>query len=266
MPETVRIITLRRDSLPNRRVMPDAAHAGHVEIEQRHVGPAPLGERGDRLAAVRGEADNLHALVAREQRGGALAHQPVIVGDQHPHESVFDGHGRSIVGRARTSEQRSIGEVALTSDAPDPGAWGALERWGGSRALVGMGSLDHLAERALDEMREALALDVVVLYLPCLEERLSLQRFIISAGESAGFRPRDDVAFDDEAWGPAVASGAPIVFRDEALNISNPFMPAAQSWLSLARLREAPGGSGGGRRRGAAVGRPHGRDRAGHAR
>ena len=138
-----------------------------------------------------------------------------------------------------TSEQRSIGEVALTSDAPDPRALAALGALGRvARALVGTGSLGHLAERALDEMREALALDVVVLYLPRLD-RPSLQRFITSAGESAGFRPRDDVAFDDEAWGLAVASGAPIVFREEASwLVSNPFLPAAQSWLVLPLVSE----------------------------
>ena len=90
-----------------------------------------------------------------------------------------------------TTEQRSTGEAAPTADAPDPralAALGALGRVAG--ALVGRGCLSHLAERALDEMREALGLEVVVLYLPRLEERPSLQRFITSAGESAGFRPR----------------------------------------------------------------------------
>jgi signal transduction histidine kinase len=139
-----------------------------------------------------------------------------------------------------TSEQRSIGEVALTSDAPDPRALAALGALGRvARALVGTGSLGHLAERALDEMREALALDVVVLYLPRLEDRPSLQRFITSAGKNAGFRPRDDVEFDDDAWGLAVASGAPIVFREEASwLVSNPFLPAAQSWLVLPLVSE----------------------------
>ena len=139
-----------------------------------------------------------------------------------------------------TTEQRSTGEAAPTADAPDPralAALGALGRVAG--ALVGRGCLSHLAERALDEMREALGLEVVVLYLPRLEERPSLQRFITSAGESAGFRPRDEVAFDDAAWGLAVASGAPIVFREEASwLVPNPFTPAAESWLVLPLVSE----------------------------
>lgn len=139
-----------------------------------------------------------------------------------------------------TTEQRFIGEAAPTAHEPDPGVLAALGALGRvARALVGTGCLSHLAERALDEMREALGLEVVVLYLPRLEERPSLQRFITSAGESAGFRPRDEVAFDDEAWGLAVASGAPIVFREEASwLVSNPFTPAAQSWLVLPLVSE----------------------------
>ena len=36
---------------------------------------------------------------AREQRGRALAHQPVVVGDQHAHRSLVGGHDGSMVGR-----------------------------------------------------------------------------------------------------------------------------------------------------------------------
>ena len=110
-----------------------------------------------------------------------------------------------------TTEERPTGLAAL----------GALGRV--ARALVGSGSLSQLAERALDEMRDGLGLELVVLYLPRFAEAATLQRYITSAGEGASTRARDEVAFDDEAWQLATMSGAPLVFRDEA------------SWLELAR-------------------------------
>ena len=88
-------------------------------------------------------------------------------------------------------------------------------------------------------MREALALDVVVLYLPRLADRPSLRAVHHLRGGERRLPAARRRAFDDEAWGLAVASGAPIVFREEASwLVSNPFLPAAQSWLVLPLVSE----------------------------
>ena len=77
-------------------------------------------------------------------------------------------------------------------------------------------------------MRDALGLELVVLYLPRFAEAATLQRYVTSAGDGAAMRARDEVAFDDEAWQLAVASGAPLVFREEASwLVANPFDPPA---------------------------------------
>jgi signal transduction histidine kinase len=103
-----------------------------------------------------------------------------------------------------------------------------------ARALVGSGNLTQLAERALAEIRGALALELAVLYLPRAGPPPSLQRHVASASETAGVRARDQVSFDDEAWSLAVASGVPLVFREEASwLVANPFEPPADLWLVL---------------------------------
>jgi signal transduction histidine kinase len=109
-----------------------------------------------------------------------------------------------------------------------------------ARALVGSGSLAELAERALDEMRDALGLELVALYLPTADERRGLRRFVTSLGASPARRARDEVSFDDEAWRLAVASGAPLLFREEASwLVANPFEPPAGSWLVVPLVSEA---------------------------
>jgi signal transduction histidine kinase len=109
-----------------------------------------------------------------------------------------------------------------------------------ARALVGSGSLSELAERALGEMREALGLELVALYLPTADERPSLRRFVTSPRASPAVRARDEVSFDDEAWRLAIASGAPLLFRDEASwLVANPFDPPAGSWLVVPLVSEA---------------------------
>ena len=109
-----------------------------------------------------------------------------------------------------------------------------------ARALVGSGSLAQLAERALGEMREALGLELVALYLPTAEERPGLRRFVTSQGESSAVRARDEVSFDDEAWRLAIASGAPLLFREEASwLVANPFEPPAVSWIVVPLVSEA---------------------------
>ncbi len=139
-----------------------------------------------------------------------------------------------------TTEQRPIGEAAAPVGQPGPevlAAFGALGRV--ARALVGSGSLSLLAERALDEMREALGLELVALYLPRVGERPALQRYISSERAGAATHARDEVAFEDAAWRLAVASGAPLVFRDEASwLVPNPFEPPAQSWLVMPLVSE----------------------------
>ena len=53
-------------------------------------------------------------------------------------------------------------------------------------------------------------------------------------------RARDEVSFDDEAWQLAVASGAPLLFREEASwLVANPFEPPAGSWLVVPLVSEA---------------------------
>ena len=114
---------------------------------------------------------------------------------------------------------------------------GALTRV--ARALVGSGNLMELAERALAEIRDALALELAVLYLPRSGPPPSLQRYVASGAETTSARARDQVSFDDEAWSLAVASGVPLVFREEASwLVANPFEPPADSWLVLPLVSE----------------------------
>ena len=60
-----------------------------------------------------------------------------------------------------TTDERPTGLAALA----------ALGRV--AHALVGSGSLSELAPRALDEMRDGLGLELVVLYLPRFVENIS---------------------------------------------------------------------------------------------
>ena len=114
---------------------------------------------------------------------------------------------------------------------------GALARVAG--ALVGSGNLIELAERALAEIRDALGLEIAVLYLPRSGPPPNLQRYVASAAETASARARDEVSFDDEAWRLAVASGVPLIFREEASwLVANPFEPPADSWLVLPLVSE----------------------------
>ena len=108
-----------------------------------------------------------------------------------------------------TTEERPTGLAAL----------GALGRV--ARALVGTGSLNQLAERALDEMRDGLGLELVVLYLPRFAEAATLQRYITSAGEGASMRARDEdrvrrrglAARDDERRAARLPRGGELARR-----------------------------------------------------
>jgi signal transduction histidine kinase len=95
-----------------------------------------------------------------------------------------------------------------------------------SRALVGTDELPVLAGAALEEMREALRLQDIALYLPDADGLPTLRRYI---GNSA-----PALAFDEEAWQLAIAGGAPIVLREPASwLVENPFTPPARDWLIL---------------------------------
>jgi signal transduction histidine kinase len=138
------------------------------------------------------------------------------------------------------SEQRRIGEPGGLDHhlAPETlAALGAINRV--ASALVGSGSLAELAERALGEMRDALGLELAALYLPRSSEPPSLQLYVTSAADAAAARARDEVSFDREAWHLAVASGVPLLFREEASwLVANPFEPPASSWLVLPLVSE----------------------------
>jgi signal transduction histidine kinase len=109
---------------------------------------------------------------------------------------------------------------------------GALARV--SRALVGTGSLAELATRALGEMRDALDLDLAVLYLPVPDGSPCLERFVCSATADAPVVAADELRYEPEAWRLAVASGMPIVLREPASWLGqNPFTPEAHDWLVL---------------------------------
>jgi signal transduction histidine kinase len=96
-----------------------------------------------------------------------------------------------------------------------------------SRALVGTGELPVLAAAALEEMREALGLELAVLYLPDADGLPVLRR-------SVGGGAADELSFDEEAWRLAVAGGAPIVLREPASwLVENPFSPPAHDWVIL---------------------------------
>jgi nitrate/nitrite-specific signal transduction histidine kinase len=94
-----------------------------------------------------------------------------------------------------------------------------------SRALVGAGDLPVLAGAALQEMREALGLDRVVLYLPDADGQPVLRRYV---GDPAA----KELSFDEEAW--RLATGAPIILREPAgWLVENPFDPPAKDWVIL---------------------------------
>jgi two-component sensor histidine kinase len=126
------------------------------------------------------------------------------------------------------SQPEAVGRVAPEVLA----GLGALARV--SRALVATGNLTALASRALSEMRDALDLDLAVLYLPEPGGRPRLERFVSSAAAGTDVVGREELRYEPEAWRLAVASGMPIVFREPAGWLGpNPFVPAATDWLVL---------------------------------
>lgn len=109
---------------------------------------------------------------------------------------------------------------------------GALARV--SRAVVGSGSLAELATGALREVREALGLELTALYLPAADGGAALARFVVSAAADTQVVAREELRYEPEAWRLAVASGMPVVLREEAGWLGpNPFAPPARDWLVL---------------------------------
>jgi len=117
--------------------------------------------------------------------------------------------------------------------APDVFAGlGAIGRVAG--ALVSASSLQELAEQGLAEMRDALDLEVVTLYLPDAQGRPLLHLQVTAAGGDSEVQVAREVVFDEEAWRLAVAGGVPLIFHEEgSWLVANPFQPAASSWLVL---------------------------------
>ncbi len=109
-----------------------------------------------------------------------------------------------------------------------------------ARALVEVGALAQLAEHALSEMREALGLDVAVLYLPDATGQQRLQAYSsTSAGGPSAPEARQELSFDAEAWRLVVLGGQPLVFTAPATwLVATPFEPAPASWLAMPLVSE----------------------------
>jgi signal transduction histidine kinase len=111
-------------------------------------------------------------------------------------------------------------------------ALGALSRV--ARALVGQGTFEELAGRALDEMRCGLGLEVAALYLPDRADGPMLRRFVHTASPGCDRRIRQELALEPEAWQLAMQTGAPLVFLEEGdALLASPFDPVPESWLAL---------------------------------
>jgi signal transduction histidine kinase len=111
-------------------------------------------------------------------------------------------------------------------------ALGALSRV--ARALVGPGTLEELAGRALDEMHRGLNLEVAALYLPDRREGPVLRRFVHTASPDSTRRVGQEVVLEPEAWQLAMRTGAPLVFLEEGgALLPCPFDPLPESWLAL---------------------------------
>jgi signal transduction histidine kinase len=132
--------------------------------------------------------------------------------------------------------------VAVTQEI-SPDVHGAVGRT--ARALVSAVTLPELALGALEEMRDALALQVAALYVPPGDGPV-LERLAVAT--SASVHARERLVFDEEAWQLAVQGDAPLVLHDRGeWLMEHPFTPPAGAWLVL------PLGTGA-RRLGAVIG------------
>jgi two-component system nitrate/nitrite sensor histidine kinase NarX len=109
---------------------------------------------------------------------------------------------------------------------------GALSRV--ARALNGPGALEDLAEHALAEMRSALGLAAVVLYLPDSRGRPVLRRYLEDVPAGSALSTREELVFEEEAWRLAVTGAHPLVFQETgSWVVTNPFEPQARYWVAL---------------------------------
>jgi signal transduction histidine kinase len=100
-----------------------------------------------------------------------------------------------------------------------------------ARALVSAVTLPELAHGALEEMRDALGLEVAALYVP-RGDRPVLERFAVAGAPPD--RPLERLVFDDEAWRFTMQGASPLVMRDRgAWLMEHPFSPPADAWIVL---------------------------------
>ena len=118
--------------------------------------------------------------------------------------------------------------MAVTSDL-SPDVHGAVGRT--ARALVSAVTLPELAQGALEEMRDALGLEVAALYVPRGDGPV-LERLTMTTG--APVRARARLVFDEEAWRLAVQGDAPLLLHDRGdWLMEHPFTPPVNAWLVL---------------------------------
>jgi two-component system nitrate/nitrite sensor histidine kinase NarX len=92
-------------------------------------------------------------------------------------------------------------------------------------------TLPELAQGALEEMRDALGLQVAALYVPPGDGPV-LERLAVTA--SAPVSARDRLVFDEEAWQLAVQGDAPLLLHDRGeWLMEHPFSPPVHAWLVL---------------------------------
>jgi signal transduction histidine kinase len=102
-----------------------------------------------------------------------------------------------------------------------------------ARALVSAATLPELAAGALEEMRDALGLDLAALYL-LGEASPVVEHFATASDGATALCPRERLVFDDEAWQLAVQGDAPLLMRDRGTWLmDHPFDPPADNWLVL---------------------------------
>jgi signal transduction histidine kinase len=122
--------------------------------------------------------------------------------------------------------------VATVNPALTPEVRSGLGAFGRTaRALVSAVTLPELARGALEELRDALGLELAALYLPAGDGTPALERLEIAG---SGREARDRLVFDAEAWRLAVQGDAPLLMHDRGeWLMQHPFTPPAASWLVL---------------------------------
>jgi signal transduction histidine kinase len=109
---------------------------------------------------------------------------------------------------------------------------GAVRRT--ARALVSAVTLAELAQGALEEMRDALGLEIVALYVPPGDHRPVLELLAAAVRMPPRIHAHERLVFDEEAWRLAVEGDAPLVLHERAgWLVEHPFVPPADAWLLL---------------------------------